>query len=371
MLKSGDIIEFDRKKQFTYVKPLGVGGTGDTHLFEDEATDMLFAFKKYVPKDKRFIDEHYRRFIDEIKMLLKLSHRNIVRIYNYYLYPDLKTGYIQMEYIDGYTIDQYIPWGKDWNSIFSEVVSAFEYLEINKVLHRDIRSANILIDKDDTVKIIDFGFGKQLNNNIHNGNSILLNWPVTELPEEILDQEYNHKTEVYFVGKLLQKIIKDETDFKFKHVIENMIRINPSERYNSFSEVSKAISAGLLGEINFTEQEKEAYRIFVNHLNNHINFFIDKFIPKEDMNEVLILIANLIRDSALEEYIQDNSRLIECFISNGFSYKKRMDVPVKCLFDFYSFLTRISAQKKKIVLDNIYTRLSNVPINIDEEEIPF
>ena len=41
-----------------------------------------------MPKDARFVDEHYSRFVDEIKILLNISHPNIVRIYNYYLYPE-------------------------------------------------------------------------------------------------------------------------------------------------------------------------------------------------------------------------------------------------------------------------------------------
>ena len=47
-MNTGDVITFDAKKNFTFVKTLGTGGTGDTHLFKDETTDILFAFKKYV-----------------------------------------------------------------------------------------------------------------------------------------------------------------------------------------------------------------------------------------------------------------------------------------------------------------------------------
>ena len=133
-MNTGDVITFDAKKNFTFVKVLGGGGTGDTLLFKDETTDMLFAIKKYVPKDKRYIDEHYVRFVDEIKILFNISHPNIVRIYNYYLYPQAKTGFLQMEYIDGTCIDQYepMPWDeKGWEEIFTDVIGAFEYLEKN------------------------------------------------------------------------------------------------------------------------------------------------------------------------------------------------------------------------------------------------
>ena len=117
MLHKGQVIEFDRKKEFKYVRPLGKGGTGDTHLFEDETTNILFAFKKYNPVDIDRIDEYYKRFVDEIKILFKIAHPNIVRIYNYYLYPELKLGYLQMEYVEGVEIDSYIPewWNKPWD----------------------------------------------------------------------------------------------------------------------------------------------------------------------------------------------------------------------------------------------------------------
>ena len=71
-MNTGDIITFDAKKNFTFLKVLGDGGTGDTLLFKDETTDMLFAIKKYVPKDKRCIDEYYERFVDEIKIFFNI-----------------------------------------------------------------------------------------------------------------------------------------------------------------------------------------------------------------------------------------------------------------------------------------------------------
>lgn len=65
-------------------------GTGDTHLFEDETTKNSFRNKKICPKNGNDIDENYNRFVDEVKILFDISHKNIVRIYNHYLYPDYK-----------------------------------------------------------------------------------------------------------------------------------------------------------------------------------------------------------------------------------------------------------------------------------------
>jgi len=343
-------------------------------MFEDETTDMLFAFKKYVPKDLEFIDEYYMRFVNEIKILFKISHPNIVRVYNYYLYPEHKTGYLQMEYIEGSAIDEFDAnfWGKNWDDIFIEVVDAFEYLELKGILHRDIRPANILIDTDFNVKVIDFGFGKKLEKKEHDGKSVALNWPVTEYPEEILlDGTYNHKTEIYFIGKLFQHLLANKlNEFKFEKIIKKMIQVNPTQRYKSFSEVSEAISTGILNEIDFTDTEKKVYLAFADQLSSHIARYVDKYETVNDVNITIKLLASLISDSALEEYIQANNRLISCFINGRFSYYQDINIEVDYVKNFYELLIRLAPQKQRIVLDNIYTRLSKIKVEADDE-IPF
>ena len=375
-MKSGDVITFDVAKNFTYIDHLGDGGTGDTHLFKDETTDTLFAIKKYVPKDARYIEDHYKRFVEEIKILFNISHPNIVRIYNYYLYPAAKTGYLQMEYIEGTSIDKFepYPWdNKGWEEVFSEVISAFEYLEQNHILHRDIRPANIMINTNGNVKIIDFGFGKQLNCATNDKNSILLNWPATEMPNEVqLNQEYDERTEIFFVGTLFRHLLRNEiSNFRFEHIIEKMVKINPEQRYSSFSAIAADISSGVLSEIDFTNKQKEYYRNFANALSSHIHNFQSKYSPKSDIAQTISDLAVLIRNSSLEECIQDNSKLIGCFVAGGYSYNPSKNIPVQVLIDFYGLVTGLDFAKRKILFDNIYTRLSTIPIKLDDDELPF
>jgi len=375
-MKIGDVVTFDVTKNFTYMDHLGDGGTGDTYLFKDETTDMLFAIKKYVPKDKFYIDDHYRRFVDEIKILFNISHPNIVRIYNYYLYPISKTGYLQMEYIEGTSIDKFEPYswdGKGWEDIFGEVISAFEYLEQNHILHRDIRPENILIDKNGNVKIIDFGFGKQLNGANREENSICLNWPATEMPNEVqLNQEYDERTEIYFVGTLFKHLLGENIDnFRYQHILEKMTKINPNQRYSSFTEIISDISAGVLGEIDFTEEQKEIYRDFAGALAGHIVHYSDKYMPTNNISETLSKLAELIRNSSLEEYLQDNSQLIKCFICGGCKYNPRKEIEVQTVIDFYGLVTGLSAVKQKILFDNIYARLATITVEVTTDDLPF
>lgn len=375
MLKPGALVEFDRVKQFIHIRSLGEGGTGDAHLFKDETTDMLFAFKKYSPKDSNYIDEHYQRFVEEIKILFKISHPNIVRVYNYYLYPENKLGYLQMEYIDGVTIADFEPdfLGKDWVEIFIETISAFEYLELNHILHRDIRPANIMIDKNENVKVIDFGFGKKLESKGQDGRSVLLNWPVTQLPDETVDEGiYNHQTEIYFVGKLFSSTIGEEiVNFKFKHIIDKMTKLNPRERYMSFRDISVEISQGVIGEINFKEEEKEIYRKFAEILSRYIRKYKNKYDPVNDINTTLSRMAALIRSSSLETYLQDNRELINCFINGAYNYNPTNNIEISIIIDFYQILQRLVSDKQKIVLDNINMRLSTIPVEIEFDDLPF
>lgn len=374
-MKTGDIITFDVKKNFTYISTLGSGGTGDTHLFRDETTDMVFAIKKYVPKDEKYVVEHYKRFVDEIKILFNVSHPNIVRIYNYYLYPQAQTGFLQMEYVDGTTIDQYfpMPWDKGWEDIFTEVISAFEYLEKHQILHRDIRPANILVDKSGNVKIIDFGFGKQLSRSRTDENSILLNWPATEMPNEVaLNYEYDERTEIYFVGTLFRHLLGDEVkDFRFHHIIEKMVKINPDQRYASFADITADISSGVLSEIDFTDGQKKCYRNFADALCSHIISYTDRYSPIDNINHTLSKLAEVIRNSALEKYVQDNRPLINSFIEGGYSYRGIKDIEVEQVKEFYSLITSLNPAKQKLLFSNIYTRLAAIKVVIQDPDLPF
>ncbi|GGD28973.1 protein kinase family protein [Pontibacillus salipaludis] len=374
MLNPGDVIRFDKEKDFTHVRPLGSGGTGDAHLLKDETTDMEFAFKKYAPKDEEHEDEYFRRFVDEIKILFLISHPNIVRVYNYYLYPEHTLGYLQMEYIDGDPIDQFTPIFSDWEEIFTKTISAFEYLESKNILHRDIRPANILIDKGEDVKVIDFGFGKRLVGRDQDGRSVLLNWPVTQLPNETdVDGIYNHQSEIYFVGKLFSSIVgEDQTSFKFQPIITKMIQVDPNERYLSFRDISVDISEGALTE-NFSAEDKDMYREFATILSQYLNHHTNSYEPIKDPSTVLSRLYSLIRYSSLEDYIQDNGKLIRCFVENGYSYKTRNNIPVSTVVDFYRFFKSLALYQQKIVLDNIDMRLSQIEIvfDIEDDDLPF
>ena len=367
----------DAQKFFIYERPLGQGGTGNTRLFKESLTEMLYAIKKYEPHNSANSSDLFRRFVDEIRILLRLSHANIVRIYNYYLYPEHELGYIQMEYVDGVPIDQYSSAEWDYEDVFTQVISGFSYLEENGVLHRDVRPQNILVNKDGLAKILDFGFGKQLGENEAVGQSVILNWPVSEFPEEIVQSlQYSHQTEVFFVGKLFQSILREKIfsgdDFKYADVIRKMCEVSPDKRYKSFAQVVEALGAGAIGDLDFNEDEKAIYRKFADDLEEHLAQFNDDPDMVKEPSAVLDALEALLSRSALEKRIQAPNDLISCFVKNAYKYYNKRDIAVSTVFDFYVLLKGKKPQAQKTILENLYGRLRRIPVVIElPDDLPF
>jgi len=377
MLKTGKIVAFDKVKYFKYIKPLGHGGTGDTHLFEDETTNTLFAIKKYEPKLGNNIEENYDRFVQEVKILFTISHKNIVRIFNYYLYPEHKKGYLQMEYIEGIHIDSFTPYtNKNWNDIFFDVIETFSYLEQHKILHRDIRPANILIDVNGTVKIIDFGFGKKLSTLSSAGDSIFLNWPVSSPPQEVVNEGiYNHQTEIFFLGKLFCNLgLEADNSFRYTYILNTMSEYNPEKRYKTFSEIISDISIGEFVNLDFTREAKDTYQEFASSMINAIAHFKEPLIMERESQKIISLLAEAIKVSSLEDLFQDNSRVVSCFIRQNYSYYNppKGSIAVDSARNFFTLFSKINERHRQILLDNLEIRLDKVEVQqSNSDDMPF
>ncbi len=364
------IITFDSIKQFKFVKRLGHGGTGDTNLFLDEAMDILFAIKKYSPSAENNIEECYKRFLDEIKILFTLFNENVVRIYNYYLYPHLNTGYIQMEYIEGKTIDKVNPvdYNKTWNDYFIDVINAFVYLHENNILHRDIRPQNFMINSSGTLKIIDFGFGKRVIN-AQDGNSVILNWPASIPPEEVeKDKDYTYSTEIYYLGELFKNLTNDDSTFLYKSIINKMLEYSPRVRYKSCLEIKEDISNNFLTEIDFSDYDREVYQNFADELMRTISKFSSEPRFITNIDKIRKSMENEVRVSSLESHVQNNDSIISIFVNSGYSYWPYKYIQSKSLLEFYRLFIQSSYSRQEIIVNSIIGRLKQVKVEINESD---
>lgn len=370
-----DIIKFLRQKDYKLIEKIGSGGTGVTVLLEDEIINEKFVCKKYSPQDPLNTELYFSNFVSEIKILHNLYHKNIVRIFNYYLYPERSTGYILMEYVKGSRISDYLEKNPDkLDNIFLQTVEGFKHLEETGILHRDLRPENILVSDEGIVKIIDFGFGKKIEFEADYGKSISLNWRYP-VPEEFSKQIYDHKTEIYFVGKLFEEIITENNldNFGYKFALGKMIDRSYEKRAASFFDIDRMIILDKATKVNFSKKQKDVYTNFANNLSKIFSKLEPDVEYVSNIENIIAILEDAHEKSMLESKVQNPVLVSNAFIKGTYRYYKSVALPVVTLKEFLDFFKGISKDKQKIVLNNLWQRFDAIE-KIEEiklEDIPF
>jgi eukaryotic-like serine/threonine-protein kinase len=371
-----DVIQFLRKRDYILVEELGQGSCGKTVLLKNPQIDELLVCKKYVPYSESLRQELFTGFIREIKLLHKINHPNIVRVSNYYLYPDKFTGFILMEYVKGTHVDDYLNQQPErTNEVFQSAVAGFAYLECTGILHRDIRPANIMVREDGTLKIIDLGFGKQVNESKDFEKSISLNWWCPP-PDEFGQSRYDFSTEVYFVGKLFESIIQshDIGNFQYPDIIRRMCQKDPLARLSSFTEIQKEIGNNQFIEAPFADAERDAYREFADSLCKQISKLETGARYISDIGRIITNLDDACRNFILEHEVPDAAIVLRCFLTGTYYYKKK-GLWVAPVTRFLRLLKACSKDKNRLLLANLQTRFDALPHYIKHEltadDVPF
>lgn len=360
MISGEKIVHFLRKRDYVLVRELGRGACGKTVLLKDDQLDRLFVCKKYSPLPGLDRPNYFQNFKREIRLLHELHHVNVVRVFNYYLYPESFSGYILMEHVDGADIHSYLRANPERaNEVFEQVVDGFSHLEERQVLHRDIRPDNVLVDDDGTVKIIDLGFGKKVEQTQDFDKSISLNW-WCELPQEFASDTYSYATEVYFVGKLFEKILEEEgiEHFKYLQLLRKMCEKSPMRRLASFRELQQGISQDLFYEIDFSDDELYAYRSFADAVAKQLTE-VERGKYVKDLERLKKSLDDVYRTVMLEEQVPEASSVLGCMLLGPYRYRLK-GFPVSALRDFVRLLKRVSGEKQKILLANLHARLDGI-----------
>lgn len=369
-------IKFIRQKDYNLIREIGQGGTGRTVLIEDAQIQSQFVCKKYSPLREEYRIQFYKNFLEEIKILYQLNHPNIVRVFNYYLYPEMFTGYIIMEYIKGNNISDYLQRNPAWiNNIFYQTIEGFRHLQQSGILHRDIRPENILVSEDNQSKIIDFGFGKTIRFQEDFGKSVSLNWRYSH-PSEFVNKTYDYRTEVYFVGKMFEEIITESNlqGFNYWNQLRKMTMFNYSERIHNFFEVQKEIIQELNSTIDFSEEEKKTYQNFANELTWSISGISEGCSYIDDIPSIINQLEKVYKYSMLEKEIQKTPTVVNCFVKGNYSYSTLNLIKVNTVKTFINMLKSKTKDNQQIILNNLWNRLDGIPrYNPDKEydNLPF
>jgi len=187
--------------RYRIVGKLGRGGMGIVYKAQDTVLDRTVAFK-VLPETLKENPQSLKNFLREAKSAAQLNHPNIVTIFD--------TGeqdgvyYIAMEYVDGNTLKEIVKARGKVSAggivhVLAQMCEALAYAHENKIVHRDIKTANTMWTKDRKAKIMDFGLAKVIEE-VRNHTTVVSGTPYYMSPEQTLGKNVDHRTDIYSLG---------------------------------------------------------------------------------------------------------------------------------------------------------------------------
>ncbi|MFH1741109.1 MAG: protein kinase, partial [bacterium] len=212
---------------YSIISHLGSGGMADVYLAEDTHNGARVALK-ILPRVYRGKPKIITRFEREIASLRKLDHPNIVKI----LDEGQSNGlpYYVMEYVDGPTLSDEIQHKGALPpdrviEIASTICAALEYAHSMGIVHRDIKSANIMLTSDGIVKVADFGIAQAMDRTrLTSTGAKGIGTPQYMSPEQIRGERADGRSDLYSLGILMFELLTGRVPFRGKTPIDIAVK---------------------------------------------------------------------------------------------------------------------------------------------------
>jgi serine/threonine protein kinase len=192
-------------KGYEIISTLGEGGLGSVFKARQISMNRLVALKVL---HKQWIsdDEFRKRFVLEARIVGKLSHQNLIQVYDVGKEGDYY--YFSMEYVEGRTVEELIHDSPRRQmevgravEIIIQVVRAIRYYKDFDIVHRDIKPSNVMVTKTGVVKLGDFGFVKSKLDKELGFEGMVLGTPDYIAPEQAMGKEgVDYRADVYSLG---------------------------------------------------------------------------------------------------------------------------------------------------------------------------
>ncbi|MBD3297626.1 MAG: protein kinase [candidate division Zixibacteria bacterium] len=253
---------------YKIIEKLGSGGMGEVFLATDTKLDRKVALK-FLPEHLALEGEVKARFLQEAKAAAAFTHPNVCSVYDVQEHDDRM--FIVMEYVDGQTLRD----KKDTLSItqtveiIAQIADGLAAAHQQGIVHRDIKSENIMLRKDGIAQLTDFGLAKLkgVTSRLTKEGSTLGTTGYMS-PEQALGQDVDHRSDIFSLGVVLYELLTGEMPFTGSHeaaimyeivnvdaapptalnpdldpeldrIILECLQKEPDERYQSAREVAK------------------------------------------------------------------------------------------------------------------------------------
>ena len=215
--------------RYEIVGELGQGAMGVVYKAKDPLIDRVVAIKsislRLALEEK---EEYEARFYQEAKAAGRLSHHNIVTIYDVGKSGDV--AYIAMEFLQGrelrevlneeplLPVDQVL-------DIVVQVAQGLAYAHENGIVHRDVKPSNIMVVRDGHVKITDFGIARMASSAVRTQTGMVLGSPKYMSPEQVMGKPIDHRSDIFSLGVMLYEMLTGQVPFNGENVNAIMYRI--------------------------------------------------------------------------------------------------------------------------------------------------
>lgn len=201
--------------RYELLELIGVGGMADIYRAMDTQEDRIVAVK-ILKTEFSGSEEFLRRFRNESKAIALLSHPNIVKIYDVG-FTD-KVQFIVMEYVDGITLADYIEqqgilkW-RDSVHFIVQVLRALQHAHDRGIVHRDVKTSNVMLLRDGTIKVMDFGIARFNRENNKTMSEKTIGSVHYISPEQARGDITDERSDIYSVGVVLYEMLTGKKPF--------------------------------------------------------------------------------------------------------------------------------------------------------------
>ena len=251
-------------ERYEIKEKLGQGGFGAVYRVYDKKMNIDKALK-VIPEEITNDIEAMTDLQNEAQTMIKLNHPNIVRVYDFHDTGRIK--YIDMEYIDGKTLteikikhpDKQMP-EEEVKNLALKIADGLAYAHNINVIHKDIKPQNVMVTKDNKVKIMDFGIAEtvrtsmsRIQNTSSSGTLVYMS------PEQLRGKNVGKESDIYSFGAMLYELLSGHPPFyrgdinyqilnekpkllenvsdKMNELILKCLEKEYKKRYNNFSEI--------------------------------------------------------------------------------------------------------------------------------------
>lgn len=197
--------------RYKVLSELGQGAMGVVYKARDPLIDRIVAIKTInlgLTLDEK--EEYEGRFYQEAKAAGRLSHPNIVTIYD--VGKNDEIAYIAMEFLEGRELrdimnDEGLLPTHQVLDIVAQVAQGLAYAHENDIVHRDVKPSNIMVIRDGHVKITDFGIARMASSSVRTQTGMVLGSPKYMSPEQVMGKLIDQRSDIFSLGVMLYEML--------------------------------------------------------------------------------------------------------------------------------------------------------------------